>query len=90
MTKTPTLAAALETFERSPAPAPDTPDHRDLDREQVENLCVGSPGNRTQVGESPAAPDALSGCHGLRLGRSLVDRVPSQDPLHRDQGGDRV
>ena len=72
MTKTPTLAAALETFERSPAPAPDTPDHRDLDREQVENLCVGSPGNRTQVGESPAAPDSLSGCHGLRLARKHV------------------
>ena len=32
----------------------------------------GSPGNRTQVGESPAAPDSLSGCHGLRLARKHV------------------
>ena len=46
MTKTPTLAAALETFERSPAPAPDTPDP----------VLVNRQPGKTRTGSTMQAP----------------------------------
>ena len=73
MTKTPTLAAALETFERSPAPAPDTPDPVLVNR-QPGKTRTGS----TMQAPQPPGKKRPSSAISIPVSRSSSNSSPSK------------